>query len=200
MHESRLSSHGAPLIDPHSDFSPARINSSDETSFNPIPASRPGSSPWPTTGPISGLANPARRLHDSRRTPGRPRPRHRRIPTPARLRAAPTRAFMPLPRSQASTCGPRSPPENLLRALNRTFPASIRITEAISTCDGLPCPAFRCRQDLRVPHFARRLARPSWRAMSTSAPGRWRRGTSKASLASLSANTTSSALPPPIPT
>ena len=47
------------------------------------------------------------------------------------------------------------PPGNLLRAVNRTLPPSIRISEAKNGAKHLSCAPFSDRQNLRIPYPAR---------------------------------------------
>ena len=47
------------------------------------------------------------------------------------------------------------PPPNLLRALNRALPPSIRATEADARATRLSCAPFRPQQAIRVPHLSR---------------------------------------------
>ncbi len=52
------------------------------------------------------------------------------------------------------------PPSNLLRALNRALPSSIRVLNAEHAGSGISRPVQRPRQNLRVPHLSRRNLLP----------------------------------------
>ena len=166
----------------------------------PARARKTGSSPWPTTAPTSAAgrsspANPPSRA--SCRPPSAASPANRRCP---RAQAAPTPASTPWPRWPAFALQAPIPAENLLRALNRTLPAVDPDTGSENGAKHLSCPPLGRGQNLRVPH----LPRPHLPAL----PGPLRPRLhlaldlklERAAADSCRASTTSSALPPPIPT
>ena len=91
------------------------------------------------------------------------------------------------------------PPENLQRALNRTLPPSIRISEARTVRSTAFMRGIRLSpKPTSTASSAPPIARPSSPAMFTPALGRFRSRRFRLPHASLKASTTSSASPQPI--
>ena len=149
----------------------------------------PGSLSWPTTGRISRLAGAARRTYHPGRVAGGLAPDHRRIALPqgsgrtdAGVHALAQVASFAL---QAPI-----PPGNLLRALNRTLPPSIRILEARTVRSTFHARHSAVAKTYEYRVFRGKICPPFWPAMFTPAPGRWTSKPCKSRPGCLKENTT----------